>query len=195
MANCKDASTQECIESDTVPFTGISGRVLKVTVAVNPSPSRVTPARLMLYFVPGVKFSRWCEVSEADMLWHLPEITWDVGSFSFLSWVSKVVYSCWILYICNNTRSYTWQNMHFSHKVYKTVGFVRKTKGYRWVIKSDVHTFLLVLWADLHTAKYVVCEEPSLVHKGNCFPRQFSRIVCFVKRNKVLGCSVWNLRG
>lgn len=61
--------------------------------------------------------------------------------------------------------------------------------------QSDVHTFLLVLWADFHTAQTVVCEETFLVHRLNFFPRQVSRIVCFAESNKVLGFSVWNWRG
>lgn len=58
-----------------IPFTGFSGSVLRVTVALGPCPSRVTPARVMLYFAPGVKFSRRYFISEADTLWHSDEIT------------------------------------------------------------------------------------------------------------------------
>lgn len=57
-----------------VPLAGFSGSVLMVTVALGPSPIRDTPARLMLYFAPGVKFSRWYFVSEADTLWHSDEM-------------------------------------------------------------------------------------------------------------------------
>lgn len=57
-----------------IPFSSFSGSVLIVTVALGPSPSRVTPARLMLYFAPGVKFSKRCFVAEADMLWHSDEM-------------------------------------------------------------------------------------------------------------------------
>lgn len=41
-----------------IPFTGFSGSVLTVVWAFGPSPPGVTPARLMLYCAPGVKFSR-----------------------------------------------------------------------------------------------------------------------------------------
>lgn len=48
--------------------------MLIVIVAFGPSPTRVTPARVMLYFAPGVKFSRWCFISEADKLQHSDEM-------------------------------------------------------------------------------------------------------------------------
>lgn len=53
-----------------IPLIGFSGNVLIVIVASGPSPPCVTPARLMLYFDPGVKFSRWYFNSEADILQH-----------------------------------------------------------------------------------------------------------------------------
>lgn len=56
-----------------VPFTECSGSVLIVTVALGPSPFSVTPARLILYFAPGVKFSKLCFITEADMLRHSDE--------------------------------------------------------------------------------------------------------------------------
>lgn len=41
-----------------------------IAVASGPSPTCVTPARVMLYLLPAFKFSRWYLVSEAGMLSH-----------------------------------------------------------------------------------------------------------------------------
>lgn len=48
--------------------------MLIADTALGPSPDRVTAARLMLYFVPGAKFSRRKLVSEADIFWHSDEM-------------------------------------------------------------------------------------------------------------------------
>lgn len=52
----------------SLPATWFSGRVLTMRKTWGPSPAPVAAARLMLYFDPGVKFSKRCSVADADTL-------------------------------------------------------------------------------------------------------------------------------
>lgn len=65
---CKLNKTTDSLSLE--PFKGFSGNVVMVCVAESPSPTRVTPARLKLYLVSGVRSFRWCLVADADTLKH-----------------------------------------------------------------------------------------------------------------------------
>lgn len=50
---------------------------------------------------------------------------------------------------------------------------------------EEMHTYELMLCADLCNAEIVVCDEASLVLIGNRFPGKVSRIVCFTKNSEI----------
>lgn len=56
------------------------------------------------------------------------------------------------------------------------------------------HTFLRLRWTYFHAAEAVVCEETSLVRRGDSFPWQVDRIVCFTGMSEVLRFYTWSWR-
>lgn len=117
-----------------VPFLCFSGSVFIVMVAFGPSPSRVTPARVMLYFALGVRFSNRYLINEAEMLWHADETRRGKNknfplSSTPLAFILLVLFCCccrwrFLRYVCSNIKHLQNEiDVLFSLLSYKMAGF------------------------------------------------------------------------